>query len=143
MGEYISRYCPNCKYEIEKFKRKYFAIGSPFVTCPNCSSESIVSHIREWEMLNPFQKVGDMIRHVFTCAVFSFIFFALPYIIFVELTGGDSNTIPDSIAIPILSVGFLVIFIFRTPAYINEVKESRERTNNKDYRLKLSQNNLL
>lgn len=130
MSIYVTRYCPTCKRVIENYTRDYRAIGVPFVRCESCDQLIKYTHIFEWDTKQIFGKVTYLGIMLLTTILYSG---ALPlaYIFYAEFAEFKPS---ENTFIILFISGFIVTAIWSIYITVKDIKESRDRLKDKNYR---------
>ena len=143
MGTYEKRYFPYCGYELHSYRREFFAIGNPFIKCPNCNREIKLDCANEWKLMSFWKKLkwffkyflGGLLLHTFSWAFPSYILTAL-VIGFISPNMAEKSK--DLIMNAVLVIFLLIGFIRYTYIYGYEaIKKSNERMKDSDYAQRL------
>jgi len=130
MGRYVWRSCSRCGYKIESGVIHYVALGSPILNCPKCNASIKLDHINEWELLSFGGKLYHFVASLKTALVLSvlvgFLIALIMKIIHKEI---------DLITLYIISP--IIAFIFIIAMDIRNIRRSKSRMANSDYRKSL------
>ena len=131
MGIYFTRYCPNCKFTLEYFKRSCTAVRSPYLDCPACGAKIRLDNLREWDDLNSFGKTWHIFTHVCMSFLYSLILIVVAFCIAVRLLDIDSSEVGPRTSLYVVVaaiVGAGILSAFRAIWFLKRIKESLVRT---------------
>lgn len=116
--------CPHCKNTVSTLYS--IDIGKPFVECSNCGHLVIDKDITEWELKDIFQKIYFLV----ICLYSAFLFGFLPNLIYIFLV----DDIDEGALLGIWLTASCCIALFGSRNLIDEIKESKERMRDPEYR---------
>jgi hypothetical protein len=134
----VVKSCPSCKCVIE-VEGNYRGIGIPYKTCPYCNSTIIDESDTEWELKNINQKIGYILICGWTIILYGLI---VPIIVHIINTMNDIETSNSQFfSFYLLGIGICLVIIYKS--LVKEIKESKERMKDRNYRMRLKQLGLL
>lgn len=130
----VLKTCPHCgRRWSETFT---IGIGKPFYQCSTCHQTIIDKNTTEWELKSLIDKIAYFGVFIWTAIIASFFVVMVAYF----LLGQDRT---DKLLIPIWSCAFLLVMSIGVWSNMGDIKESRERMKNPEYRKKLKELGLL
>lgn len=142
MATYVTSKCPRCKYVFERFEPSWISFGDPRITCPKCGLIVLFKNIKEWKLRSILNRIWITFQYytfhnlVFTLSIMLVIFILLcliPLIFGKSYSDLINESIETTFWTILGTVIFLVIAFFRHKSFIQEIKESNKRMEDKSY----------
>lgn len=116
--------CPRCHNTIH-YRTKDTIISSPFTKCPRCYTDIIDPACSEWVSLDFISKMWGYILYAFKSIIVAVLVVSL-----LQLIGVDYNPVGFVIISSLTSLPMFILFVFRMS---KSIKESKQRTQSKEY----------
>jgi hypothetical protein len=141
MPMYKIKSCPHCKktYDFDHDRR---GIGSPLLQCPSCSNLIIDTDMNEWELKDPISKIIYIILSVYTAFMYGLLSPLIAWGI-ADLFDYDSEAHGYNFFIISYAIGVFLIALVALWSNKGDIKESKERMKDSEYRLLLKKAGLL
>ena len=134
MAMRVTKKCPHCKgvYEQGPDQR---GIGTPLRSCESCGNTFVDTDENEWELMGPLGKLSFVFISTWTAFVFGIALPALCYAV-------DKDLAEDHF-LGLYACGVVAFALILGVMNTRDIKESRHRMRDPDYRSRLHQAGLL
>jgi len=131
---HVIKRCPHCKRTYEQGPDQR-GIGTPLRSCEGCGSTFVDTHENEWELLGPLGKLSFLFISIWTAFLFGIAFPALCYAI-------DKDAAEDHF-LGLYACGVAALALILWVMNTRDIRESRQRMRDPDYRARLRRAGLL
>jgi len=148
MAVYITRKCPHCDYAFENYSTAWTAFGDPLITCPSCRAGVIFPNIVEWDLLSREDKITLIFKNYvlsnLATGIGTGVALFIIFTILLGLLGSSYNEyfgeIDTDLMLGLGALSLALLFgAFRHFTFRNEVRESKQRMQDLQYRERMQE----
>ena len=137
----VKRSCPKCTHVFERWVGVYVSLGSPIWDCPKCKAVIQVTHVNEWDLMEPIVKAWFLgvvvLSGIFYYACGGFFVFPLSF----WLIAGTERLNANGTAVLEIGLGIGAAAGLGRALYwlCREIRRSHKRMRSELYRRKLTE----